>query len=354
MSKPSSFFKGKRVLISGHTGFKGSWLAQILVDAGAQVSGFALAPNTEPNLYSILGLEEKISSHIADIRDFDKLKSVVREEKAQVVFHMAAQPLVRASYDAPRYTFETNVMGTVNMLEAIRQETGVRAAVMITTDKVYENKEDGKAFVEGDPLGGHDPYSASKAADEIVISSYIRSFFNPQTPGTSTTPLLASARAGNVIGGGDWSADRLVPDIVRAKKEGRALVIRSPSAVRPWQHVLDPIFGYLLLARHLYEGERAAVGAYNFAPNEKKTFTVEQIARRSGVAVTIQPDQTKHEAQTLRLDASKARRTLGWKPALDIEEGLDWTFDWYTRHEKGEDMQAFTRQQIAQYEAEQE
>lgn len=353
MGKPSSFWKSKRVLISGHTGFKGSWLAQMLVDAGAQVSGYALAPNSEPNLYSVLGLKDHVSSHIADIRNLDKLEAAIHEEKAQIVLHLAAQPLVRASYDDPHYTFETNVMGTVNMLEAIRHQSSVKAAVMITTDKVYENPENGQAFVEGDALGGYDPYSASKAADEIVISSYIRSFFNPKTD-SETIPLLASARAGNVIGGGDWSADRLVPDIVRAKKEGRSLVIRSPSAVRPWQHVLDPLWGYLLLAQRLYEGERTLVGAYNFAPSEKKTLTVEQIARRSKVKCDIQLDATKHEAQTLRLDAGKARKVLCWKPALDIEEGLDWTFDWYARHEKGEDMVAFTRKQIAQYAARQE
>ncbi len=364
------------MLITGHTGFKGSWLAQMLISLGAEVSGYALAPSTTPNIYSILKLQKQVSSTIADIRDYDKLLSCLTKEKPEIIIHMAAQPIVRASYDDPRYTFDTNVMGTVNVLEAIRNSLGIKSAVMITTDKVYENKEDGRAFTEGDSLGGYDPYSASKAADEIVISSYIRSFFNPASKPDEEMTLIASARAGNVIGGGDWSADRLVPDIVRAKAEGKQLMLRHPEAVRPWQHVLDPLYGYLLLAKGLHEGHRNLVGSYNFAPDESllgsiprvpghfvpaglvpanlvpdenNFVTVEQIAKKSGVRFVVQPDEKKHEAGFLRLDAGKAKRNLGWKPSIPIDEGLKLTFEWYSRQASGEDMVRFTQKQIDDY-----
>ena len=331
-------------MVTGHTGFKGSWLCEMLLGFGADVSGYALEPNTKPNLFSILGLDKRMSSHITDIRDFDKLRSVIEEEKPQVLLHLAAQPLVRASYTEPKYTFETNVMGTVNALEAVRQTNCVKSAVMITTDKVYENPEDGHAFKENDPLGGHDPYSASKAADEIVISSYARSFFNK-----TGQPLIASARAGNVIGGGDWSADRLIPDIIRAKASGQTLVLRSPNAVRPWQHVLDPLYGYLLLARRLAEGERSLAGAYNFAPSGGSSLTVEQIAKMAGVKYKVQVESDKHEAQTLHLDATKAREKLGFRPRLGFDEALAWTLKWYESEAAGDDMAAFTKKQIKEY-----
>ncbi len=349
----ADFFSGKRILLTGHTGFKGGWLAQMLISMGAKVSGFSLEPNTEPNLYSLLGLDSRLSSHIADIRDFDAVLSALRQEKPEIIFHMAAQPLVRSSYDDPRDTFETNVMGTVNVLEAIRQTSCVKSAVLITTDKVYENKEDGQAFVEDDPLGGYDPYSASKAADEIAIRSYARSFFNPAASSSSAPvrplPLIASARAGNVIGGGDWSADRLVPDIVRAKASGQTLTLRNPSSVRPWQHVLDPLYGYLLLAKGLHEGHRPLAGAYNFAPDENKPITVEQIAKKSGVKYSVQPDGQKHEAGTLRLDATKARKTLHWKPRLGLDAALSLTFEWYSKQAAGGGMAEFTQKQIDEY-----
>lgn len=331
-------------MITGHTGFKGSWLCQILLDMGAKVSGFALEPNTEPNLYSILGLDKQVSSHIADIREYDKFCAVLEAEAPDILIHLAAQPLVRASYDEPLYTFDTNVMGTANVLEAVRHAPSVRSAVMITTDKVYENPEAKRPFKESDPLGGHDPYSASKAAAEIVISSYSRSFFH-----SSDSPLVASARAGNVIGGGDWSADRIVPDIIRAKAAGRQLVLRNPGSIRPWQHVLDPLYGYLLLAKGLHEGKRELAGAYNFAPGEKEPLTVEQIAKKSGVKYSVQPEPAKHEAGMLRLDAAKAKKALGWKSALPIGDSLSWTFDWYAQHAAGRDMAAFTKRQISDY-----
>ncbi|VVB57131.1 GDP-mannose 4,6-dehydratase [uncultured archaeon] len=347
-----SFYQDKRVLVSGHTGFKGAWLCQMLLGMGARVSGYALEPDTEPNLYSILKLEKRLTGHVGDIGRYEELLEQVQKQKPEIVIHMAAQPLVRTSYDDPIYTYQTNVMGTVHMLEAVRHCPSVRAAVMITTDKVYENPEDGHAFRENEPLGGYDPYSASKAADEIVISSYMRSFFNPkEKPAgpSSPIPLIASARAGNVIGGGDWSTDRLIPDIIRAKAAGRAVALRNPGSVRPWQHVLDPLYGYLLLGMRLHEGEGRVAGAYNFAPDEKQPITVEQIVRRAGAEYRVQPDPAKHEAHTLRLDAGKAKKELGWKPQLGIEEGLAWTLDWYARHAAGEDMESFTRAQIGQY-----
>jgi CDP-glucose 4,6-dehydratase len=364
ISSPSlrSFFSGKRVLVTGHTGFKGSWLCQMLLHFGARVSGYALSPNTSPNLYSILGLDEKVSSHIGDIRNYDSFLAVLKAEKPEIVFHLAAQPLVRQSYDQPIYTFQTNVMGTAHVLEALRQYPGVKAGVMITTDKVYENPEDGRAFVEDDALGGWDPYSASKAADEIIISSYIRSYFKPalsahQRDSHSTltrlgghSPLLiASARAGNVIGGGDWSAERLIPDIIAARTAKRELVLRNPQAIRPWQHVLDPIYGYLLLAKGLYEGNTALMGAFNFSPGSKSSITVEQMAQKAGVKYRVQLDEDKHEAQMLRLDSSKARRLLGWKDCLDPHAALDWTLDWYQQQASGQDMKTYTRRQMEQY-----
>lgn len=344
-----SFYRGKRVLVTGHTGFKGGWLCQMLLSFGAKVSGFALEPNTDPSLYSILELDQKVSSRIGDIRDYQEFSAVLGAERPEIVFHLAAQPLVRESYDQPLYTFQTNVMGTAHVLEALRHMPGVKAAVMITTDKVYENPEDGKAFREGDSLGGHDPYSASKAADEIIISSYIRSFFQPAIAAGKNAPFVASARAGNVIGGGDWSAERLIPDIVAARAAGRELTLRSPKSVRPWQHVLDPLYGYLLLAKGLHEGNSALMGAFNFSPGAKASMTVEQIAKKAGVKYRVQPQKDKHEAQTLRLDSGKARKMLGWKDALDGEDMLAWTLGWYDAQRAGKDMKAFTQKQIEQY-----
>ncbi len=348
-SSLGSFYRGKRVLVTGHTGFKGSWLCQMLVSFGAKVSGYALEPNTEPNLYSILGLDAQVASHIGDIREYDRFLSVLKAERPEIVFHLAAQPLVRESYDQPLYTLQTNVMGTAHVLEAMRRTPGIRAAVMITTDKVYENPEDGKAFKEGDALGGHDPYSASKAADEIIISSYIRSFFNPAIAAKKDAPFVASARAGNVIGGGDWSAERLIPDIVAAKAAKRELVLRNPKAIRPWQHVLDPLYGYLLLAKGLNEGQAPLIGAFNFSPSTKTSLTVEQIAKKAGVKCRVQPNEGKHEAQMLRLDSGKARKLLGWKDVLGVDAGLTWTLDWYAQHAAGKGMKAFTQKQIESY-----
>jgi CDP-glucose 4,6-dehydratase len=349
-----SFFSGKRVFVTGHTGFKGGWLCEMLLSLGAEVTGYSLAPDTTPNLFTEISLGKQMKSLIADVRDYEKLHSAMAAAKPDMVFHLAAQPLVRRSYEEPRYTFDTNVVGTANVLEAMRVVGSVRAGVMITTDKVYENKEEGRAFVETDRLGGHDPYSASKACAELVVSSYRDSFFNPASYGKAHKTLIASARAGNVVGGGDYSADRLVPDIVRAIMEKNApVVLRSPASVRPWQHVLDPIYGYVLLAKGLAEGKKELASAFNFAPDDRDV-TVEQLTKKAIKLLgkgkyEINPDATKHEMKLLSLDASKAKKQLGWKPRFTTDTCLDWTFDWYKQAYAKADLRKTTDSQISKY-----
>lgn len=342
-----SFFAGKRVLITGHTGFKGSWLCQILIGFGAKVHGYSLAPNTEPNLYEILGIGGRLCGEkIADIREYKSVKKFFDEAKPEIVFHLAAQPLVRDSYDEPRYTFDTNVMGTANVLEAIRNSHCVKSAVIITTDKVYENNDDGKAFVEKDRLGAHEPYSTSKACAEFVVESYRKSFFACG----KNKARVATARAGNVIGGGDWSKDRLVPDIIRAKQNGKTLKIRNPDAVRPWQHVLEPLEGYLLLAKGLYEGREELACAFNFASDEKSFISVKKIVEKSGVKFEVVCDNSKPEMQVLKLDAKRAEKMLGWKGRINIERALGMAFDWYDKYYlKKEDIAKYTDGQIGKY-----
>ncbi len=352
-SSLAKFFKGKRVLVTGHTGFKGSWLSFTLLKLGAEVSGYSLAPDTEPNLYSALGLGQSIKSTIADIRDYGKLSTVFEKEKPEIVLHLAAQPLVRASYDDPLFTFSTNVMGTANVLECIRKNNSVKASVIITTDKVYENKG-GAPHKENDELGGYDPYSSSKVCAEHVTRCYIRSFFNPEqeTENRKLGTFIASARAGNVLGGGDWSKDRIVPDIMRAVFEKKEKVIlRNPSSIRPWQHVLDPLFGYLLLSKKLYEGDRDAVGAWNFAPGEANFITVEELVKRSVKALgkgsyLVKREEGKHETAILKLDAAKARASLGWKPLLGIGECVEWTAEWYNHFYSARDAKTITSRQL--------
>jgi CDP-glucose 4,6-dehydratase len=348
------FFKGKRVLVTGHTGFKGSWLTQILVEAGAEVCGYALKPNTQPNMFDALNLETKIVNYFGDIRDLEKFNQVVASFKPEIIFHLAAQPLVRDSYDDPVYTYEANVMGTVNVLEAIRQNN-VKVGVIITTDKVYKNLEIDYAYNEDDPLGGHDPYSSSKACADISVSSYISSFFNPEDFGKKHKTLVASCRGGNVIGGGDWSKDRLVPDAVRAMLENKVdLVIRNPKSIRPWQHVLELISGYLTLAEHLFKEDLQKIGAYNFGPEEKDMQDVETVLKLiigefgKGNYV-IKPDKTKHEAGILKLNNSKSKELLGWKPLYNLEEAVAKTAEWYKNYYEGIDMIKFTNMQIEDY-----
>lgn len=350
----SSFWRGKRVLVTGHTGFKGGWLSLWLQHMGAEVYGYALAPATEPNLFELAYIEDAMFSEIADVRDLGSLKEALSRTKPEIVFHLAAQPLVRASYRDPVDTYSTNIMGTVNLLEAVRMQPEIRAAVIVTTDKCYENREWEWGYREIDSLGGHDPYSSSKAAVELVTAAYRSSFFSgPETPGKATP--LASARAGNVIGGGDWAEDRLIPDIVRSIQRGDEVQIRNPGAVRPWQHVLEPLFGYLLLAQRLYESGSGFAEAWNFGPDDTDARTVEwvvdRVASLFGKDMSWNKDKGNHPHETgyLRLDISKARQRLLWSPRWNLEKALESTVDWYRNWNAGADMREFTLRQINDY-----
>ena len=352
MNDLKKFFRNKKVLITGHTGFKGGWLTQILLNWGANVVGVALKPPTIPNLFSALGIKKRVKNYFADIRDFKKIKTIFTKEKPEIVFHLAAQPIVRDSYDDPLYTFETNVIGTANILQATKETNKIRAAVMITTDKVYKNKESRHLYREDDNLGGHDPYSGSKAAAEIVIDSYIKSFFNPKDYNKKHKTLMASARAGNIIGGGDWGKDRLIPDIIRAVfHHDEKIIIRNPNAIRPWQYVLEPLYGYILLAKKLYEGKKKFSGAWNFGPGKKNEITVRELVKKAFKILkrgsyAIQNDFAKHEAQFLRLDISKAKNILKCPPALNIDEALNLTLDWYRCFYNKENITKISDQQI--------
>jgi CDP-glucose 4,6-dehydratase len=350
----SRFWQGRKVLVTGHTGFKGAWLAAWLAEAGASVTGLALAPDTSPNLYDLLGLARAIDSRLHDIRDPEAVRAVFSSAQPEVVIHMAAQALVRRSYREPVQTYATNLMGLVHVLEAARACKATRVVVNVTSDKCYENLETGRAYRETDAMGGHDPYSSSKGAAELITSAYRRSFFAPEGK------LLASARAGNVIGGGDWSEDRLIPDCVRAFSSGQDLVIRNPLAVRPWQHVLEPLSGYLLLAERMGTGDGAAADAWNFGPDEVDSAPVERVANEAvrlwGPGARWRRDERvqPHEAQQLRLDASRARQQLGWRPRLHLSEALRWTMDWYRAQADGRPARELVASQIAEYRALQE
>ena len=354
-------YRGKKVLVTGHTGFKGSWLCEWLLALGAEVHGFALEPPTRPSLFNQLKLAKRITSHtIGDVRDLDLLVRTMRRVKPDFVFHLAAQPLVRLSYEKPAETFDTNVMGTVNVLEAARRigcngrtQFGHQISVVcITTDKVYENNEKGRPFRETDPFGGHDPYSASKGACEIVISSYRRSFF-----GTPDSPVwVASARAGNVIGGGDWAKDRIVPDAMRALAKGEAIPVRNKISTRPWQHVLEPLGGYLTLGAALAKRERfdEVCGGFNFGPDPKANRTVKELVEemlkwRKGAWVDKSDPHAVHEAGLLNLDIRKARKVLGWKPRWDFKETVKNTVQWYAAVANGANPVEATNAQIMGY-----
>ncbi|HJQ55866.1 MAG TPA: CDP-glucose 4,6-dehydratase [Vineibacter sp.] len=347
-----AFWAGRSVLITGHTGFKGAWLTLWLSRLGAHVHGFALAPDTEPSLSNWVD-DGRIESLLADIRHLESIEACIGRARPTVVFHMAAQALVRASYTNPVGTYATNVMGTVNLLEALRQVGGVLAAIVVTSDKCYENRETLAAYRETDPMGGHDPYSSSKGCAELVTAAYRNAYF-----GLEASCRVASARAGNVIGGGDWSADRLIPDIVRAFAAGQSVPIRHPNAVRPWQHVLEPLAGYLRLAERLASAEgRDFAEGWNFGPADADCRDVAYIADRlatawgSGAAWQKNPGQHPHEASFLKVDASKARARLGWRPRLQLNDALDWTMDWYRAQLDGEDAARLCLAQIERYEA---
>lgn len=324
----NSFYDRKRVLVTGHTGFKGSWLTLWLTIMGAKVLGYALEPNTDPSLFNVLNLHKDIDHVIGDIRDLEKLKEVIIEFKPEIVFHLAAQPLVRLSYREPRLTYETNVMGTVNLLEAIRQTKSVRAVVNVTSDKCYENKEWVWGYREIDPMGGYDPYSSSKGCSELITAAYRNSYFK------NTETAIASARAGNVIGGGDWAEDRLIPDIVRSLSQGKQIIIRNPKATRPWQHVLEPLSGYLLLGKLLYEKGQEFAEAWNFGPSDSSVMTVEEIVKKSieiwgSGSYVIDSSEQPHEANLLKLDISKSSKKLGWSAKVPSLRALELTLEWY-------------------------
>jgi len=337
----------RRILVTGHTGFKGSWLALWLQMLEADVVGISLDPQTSPNHWDLLDLD--MADRRQDIRDADAVARIVKETRPEIVFHLAAQPLVRHSYEDPLTTWSTNVVGTANLLEACRETSSVRAIVIVTSDKCYENLEWVWGYRENDRLGGHDPYSASKAATELVAASYRKSFFH-----LPSGPLLATARAGNVIGGGDWSQDRLIPDLVRAWSGGKTMEIRSPNASRPWQHVLDSLYGYLLLGQRLLEGRAEFADAWNFGPDQTDSYTVQSVLEHIKphwprfdwrVVETSQP----HEASSLQLDSTKARQRLCWNPMWGFKEALNYTAKWYLRYsEEGvvtssEQLNSYTR-----------
>lgn len=325
-------YGGRRVFVTGHTGFKGAWLTSWLLELGADVTGYALAPPTEPNLFDALSLGERMHHVVADVRDRDRLISEMKSAHPSLVFHLAAQPLVRLGYAEPHVTFATNIMGTVDVLEAVRACDDVSAVVVVTSDKCYDNAETGNAFREEDPMGGRDPYSASKGCAELVTSAYRASFFG--APGSAA---VATARAGNVIGGGDWASDRIIPDCVRALEAGEPVFVRKPDAVRPWQHVLEPLAGYLVLGARLLADGLAYGGPWNFGPTDDNAarpvrWVVERFLKEWGTGSWTTPDGTTaqpHEAQRLSLDSSKARGRLGWAPVWDAATAVRLTAAWY-------------------------
>jgi CDP-glucose 4,6-dehydratase len=349
-----SFWAGKTVLLTGHTGFKGSWLSLWLQSMGANVIGYALAAPTTPSLFSAAAVAEGMTHIEADVRDFAALSAAFKKYQPEIVIHMAAQPLVRYSYANPIETYSTNVMGTVHVLEAARLTDSVRAIVNVTSDKCYENREWAWGYRENEPMGGYDPYSNSKGCAELVASAYRNSFFNPDKFADHRT-ALASARAGNVIGGGDWAEDRLIPDIMRAIVQGRPVHIRSPHAIRPWQHVLEPLSGYLVLAQKLFEDGVSFAEGWNFGPNDEDakpvSWIVEQLTRTwgEGASWVLDDGDHPHEAHYLKLDCSKAKMQLGWRPRWRLDQTLTAIVDWHRAHQADENMRDFSLGQIQSY-----
>jgi CDP-glucose 4,6-dehydratase len=352
----SEFWCGKPVLVTGHTGFKGSWLTLWLSERGARVTGYSLPPPTSPSNFVVSRIGERVDSIQGDVGDLERLKQCFTEHQPEVVFHLAAQSLVKQSYRTPVETYRTNVLGTVNVLEAVRGCSSTRAVIVVTSDKCYDNREWEWGYRENDPLGGHDPYSSSKGCAELVTAAYRNSYFN--AAGYSRHRVaLASARAGNVIGGGDWSADRLVPDILSAHESGKELLIRSPAAVRPWQFVLEPLWAYLTLAERLYTDGAKFADAWNFGPKDDDVLPVETVVKRlsallkGGIRYRIAAEPSMHEATLLKLDCSKASARMGWRPKTSINDALRLVAEWHNAMLSGGDMQAVSLAQIRQFDA---
>jgi len=353
MTRFNNMYEGKKVLVTGHTGFKGSWISIWLKNLGAEVIGYSLDAPTEPALFKICKLEDKITSIIGDVRNEEKLNEVFEKFKPEIVFHLAAQPLVRLSYRNPKETYEINVIGTVNVLEAAKNTESVKAVIVITTDKCYENKEWVYGYRETDPMGGHDPYSSSKGCTELVVASYRFSFYNEKGI------ALSSVRAGNVIGGGDWAEDRLIPDFVKAITENNSIIIRNPLATRPWQHVLEPLSGYLWLGALMLKDQKNYNSGWNFGPRDTDVLNVEEILKLSirawGKGNVEQDKNAKyHEANLLKLDISKVKAKLKWHPVYDVNKAVDRTIQWYKVYyeNKDENLYEYTLKQIAEYEEE--
>jgi CDP-glucose 4,6-dehydratase len=348
------FWRGKRVLITGNTGFKGGWLSLWLDRLGAQVQGFSLDPPTTPSLFEVARVGERVPTTRGDVRDYESVRAHFERQQPEIVFHMAAQSVVRRSYVDPIETYATNVMGTVHVLEAARHTPGVRVVVNVTSDKCYENREQLWGYREPDAMGGHDPYSSSKGCAELVSSAYRRSYF--ESANTDHPVALATVRAGNVIGGGDWTEDRLVPDCIRALSNGKPIIVRNPHAIRPWQHVMEPLAGYILVAQRLWAEGTPYCGSYNFGPYDHDiqpvSFLVRSIVEGWGEGSwEVQGDERFHEAKLLSLDSTLARRTVGWCPRLHVADAVAMTVDWYRDHQFGADMEVVTWKQIQAYES---
>jgi CDP-glucose 4,6-dehydratase len=347
------FFNGKKIFITGHTGFKGSWLSLWLHELGAQVTGFALAPYTDKDNFVLIELSSKIKDIRGDIREANHLEACIQEAQPDIIFHLAAQPLVRLSYQQPVATYQTNLMGTLHVMEAFRRCVSAKIAIMVTTDKCYENKEHLRGYREDEPMGGYDPYSSSKGAAELAISSWRRSFMNPKDY-EKHHKSIASVRAGNVIGGGDWIMDRIIPDCIRALESQETIQIRNPKAIRPWQHVLEPLSGYLLLAKKMWEEPTRYCEGWNFGPNMESVETVWDIASKvvqyygTGKLKDISKPNALHEAGLLMLDIHKAKLELGWNPKMNIEQMIAMTVEWYKNYTNG-NVYSICLEQIKQY-----
>lgn len=350
----NTFYKGKRVLVTGHTGFKGSWLSIWLHELGAEVIGVAKDPYTERDNYVLAGLKNKIVDLRGDVTDGEQMKKIFKKYQPEIVFHLAAQPLVRLSYEIPVETYQTNVMGTINIMEAMRVTDSVKVGVMITTDKCYENKEQIWGYRENEPMGGYDPYSSSKGAAEIAINSWRKSFFNPADYGKKHHVSIASVRAGNVIGGGDWALDRIIPDCIKAIEADKPIEIRSPKAIRPWQHVLEPLSGYMLLASKMWEDPTIYCEGWNFGPNTESIANVWTVANKliedygKGQLKGASDENALHEAKLLMLDINKAKFKLGWTPRMNLSQCIALTADWYKQYENN-DVYNLCLNEIKQY-----